>query len=229
MPSQPPRPPAPNWENNMEMKFVTTREECAASIRGVCEGCGGKLEPIETVDNSNNPTFWVGCLKCSCFRGGIDPELYAIARELVEKRHFRPYSHMRESEYEGTEELRDYYLSCQTAGLAGPVRFVAGRVRALIQPAPVRREGHSKLVYDKKTRTIVAVDPHPAPVAPPTTAGPTTGSPSVSMGQVRYIMAVYTGEIHGPDVGPIVDWLRSIGVTVSEVSEDILPDAGKVE
>lgn len=29
-----------------------------------------------------------------------------------------------------------------------------------------RRDGHSKLVYDKTTRTIVAVDPHPAPAPP---------------------------------------------------------------
>jgi hypothetical protein len=30
---------------------------------------------------------------------------------------------------------------------------------------PTRKQGHSKLVYDKERRTIVSVDPHPAPPA----------------------------------------------------------------
>ncbi|MFH1525821.1 MAG: hypothetical protein ABIG69_04080 [Bacteroidota bacterium] len=53
------------------------------TIKGVCEGCGGELEPLETVDNAGNPTFWVGCQKCYCFRAGIDPKYFDIAQILI--------------------------------------------------------------------------------------------------------------------------------------------------
>jgi hypothetical protein len=79
-------------------------------------------------------------------------------------------------------------------------------------PAPVRRDGHSKLVYNKKTRTIIAVDPHPAPVAPPTTAGP-----SVSMEQIYKFFHVHPY----PSDETAATWLRSLGMAV-------LPDAGKL-
>jgi hypothetical protein len=57
----------------------------------------------------------------------------------------------------------------------------------------------------------------PAPVATPTTAGPTTGSPSVSMEQIRGAMLCRI--VNADD---LAEWLRRIGVTV-------LPDAGKGE
>jgi len=44
------------------MKYITTKEECQKSISGVCEGCGGELEPMETEDNAGNPTYWIGCM-----------------------------------------------------------------------------------------------------------------------------------------------------------------------
>lgn len=37
------------------MKYMQTKQQCADNIGGVCSRCGGKLEPIETVDNSGNP------------------------------------------------------------------------------------------------------------------------------------------------------------------------------
>ena len=75
------------------MKYQTTKEECQNKINKdspiVCSLCGGKLEPIETVDNSRNPTFWRGCLECSRFNGGVSPSVYEIASKLVDERNFQ--------------------------------------------------------------------------------------------------------------------------------------------
>jgi hypothetical protein len=59
-----------------------------------------------------------------------------------------------------------------------------------------------------------------APVAPPTAAGPTTGSPSVTMEEIADMLR--RSARFGPNgaVEYAADCLRSIGVTV-------LPDAGK--
>jgi hypothetical protein len=100
------------------MKYKTTKEECEKNIYGVCEGCGGELTAIETVDNSGDPTFWQGCLHCSCFRGGVKKKYFEIARKLVESGDLLPYSHMRRIEYEDTPERLEYYLDSQTAGLS---------------------------------------------------------------------------------------------------------------
>jgi hypothetical protein len=97
------------------MKYQQTFDECLSHINGVCEGCGGKLEPIETVDNSNNLTFWQGCKKCSSFRNGVKIKYWKVARELIEKDIIYPYHHLRVDR----ENLdKEYYLSAQTAGLA---------------------------------------------------------------------------------------------------------------
>lgn len=58
----------------------------------VCPACGGELSMIDTVDNSDNPTKWRGCLKCQQFCGGVTQEQFNIARELVEKKISVPYS-----------------------------------------------------------------------------------------------------------------------------------------
>ena len=73
-------------------KYQTTKKECEESIKGVCEGCGGKLEAVETVNNADEPTYWVACNHCHCFRGGVEKIYYEIARELVERDEIRPYS-----------------------------------------------------------------------------------------------------------------------------------------
>lgn len=99
--------------------YVTTKEECEAKIGIlVCEGCGGKLEALETVDNSGAPTFWVGCKHCSCFRGGVLRQYFEVAREIVERGDMVPYSHMSRHEYEDTPERLSYWLDSQTAGLS---------------------------------------------------------------------------------------------------------------
>ena len=72
-------------------EYKITKEQCQQQIHGVCEGCGGKLEPIETVDNSHDPTFWVGCTHCSCFRSGVERIYFEIARELVKENILIPY------------------------------------------------------------------------------------------------------------------------------------------
>ena len=67
----------------MKKDYMITKEECQKTIKGVCEGCGCELEPLETVDNAGNPTFWVGCQKCYCFRAGVDAKYFDIAQVLI--------------------------------------------------------------------------------------------------------------------------------------------------
>lgn len=107
-------------------KYKTTFEQCKKRIGegDVCEGCGGKLEPIKTVDNSGAPTYWVGCKHCMCFRGGIKKEYWEIARKLIKEDILIPYSHMQKHEYEDTPERLDYYLDTQTAGLSWNIGYV---------------------------------------------------------------------------------------------------------
>jgi hypothetical protein len=111
-----------------EKIYKTTKEECEKQIHGVCEGCGGKLEPIETVDNSNNPTFWVGCTHCMCFRSGVEEKYFKIARRLVEDEDIIRYNHMKKSDYDTPESL-DYYLCSQTV----PVSYVVAKIDKLLK------------------------------------------------------------------------------------------------
>ena len=97
----------------------TTKAQCLKQIKeinGVCSGCGGKITPIETVDNAGNPTFWGHCRKCSKFCWGIDKTTWKIARRMVEEFRLVPYSHLQEGEYQKTKLDRDYWLNSQTAG-----------------------------------------------------------------------------------------------------------------
>jgi hypothetical protein len=108
-----------------DMKYQVTKEECQNKIGIlVCEGCGGKLEPIKTVNNAGEPTYWVGCNHCSYFRGGVLRQYFEIARKLVEDGDMLSYSHLRRSEYEGTPERLSYYLDSQTAGLSMEIRRI---------------------------------------------------------------------------------------------------------
>lgn len=111
-------------------EYVTTKEECERNIKGVCEGCGGPLIAIETVDNSGRPTFWQGCEHCSCFRSGVERRYFEVARKMVEEREITPYSHMDRLEYENTPERLNYYLDSQTAGLSHRIR----KIHRLLEP-----------------------------------------------------------------------------------------------
>ena len=73
--------------------YQITKEQCQAQIdkiNGVCNRCGRKPVPIETVDNSNNPTFWSGCMhgnmeECAWgeFTSGVSKKIFDIAEKLV--------------------------------------------------------------------------------------------------------------------------------------------------
>lgn len=99
-------------------EYRISKEECEKNIRGVCEGCGGKLTAMETVDNAWNLTHWQGCEHCQCFRSGVEEKIFRIARTLVESGEMIPYSHMRKADYDKTPEALAYYYDCQTAGLS---------------------------------------------------------------------------------------------------------------
>jgi len=94
-------------------KYQISKKECMESIHGVCNGCGRKLKPIETVDNSGNPTFWAGCIKCERFCNGVDKTIWRIARNLVENDKLILYKDILRSENNNEEEL-EKYLSYQT-------------------------------------------------------------------------------------------------------------------
>ena len=102
-------------------EYKTTKEQCQSRIKGVCEGCGGEITPIKTVDNSGDPTYWAGCEHCSCFRGGVDEMYYKIARKQVEAGCDLPYSHIRKPKDDDKEGM-SYYLDSQTSGLSCRIR-----------------------------------------------------------------------------------------------------------
>ena len=65
--------------------YQITEDQCNKNIAGlVCHACGKPLTAIETVDNSNNPTFWSGCRGCGTFYGGVEERTFRIANELAE-------------------------------------------------------------------------------------------------------------------------------------------------
>jgi len=109
-------------------KYQTTKAECQKTIKGVCEGCGGELMPIKTVNNSNEPTFWVGCETCRCFRGGVDKRYWKIARHLVKENIIKPYSDS-QYDYKDSPERLEYYLDFQTAGLSQTIRYIHKKLK----------------------------------------------------------------------------------------------------
>ncbi len=105
------------------MKYITTKKQCQKQIdkyKNVCCGCGGKLVPFETVDNSNNPTFWVGCKKCNRFDNGVQPKVHEIARKMVIERHFRAYREQQPDKYKEPGKY-NYWLISQIRGTCGIV------------------------------------------------------------------------------------------------------------
>lgn len=64
-------------------EYIQTEKECSERCVGkVCLRCGFALSPIETVDNSDRPTFWAGCTNCMIFSPGTRPEIFTIAKEI---------------------------------------------------------------------------------------------------------------------------------------------------
>lgn len=105
------------------MEYRITKQQCQDDINGVCSRCGGKLEPLETVDNGRNPTFWSGCAKCGCFDNGVDPKIYAIAKILVKEDRYWPYSHIDHRD-DDSDEAKLYKLNAQIGGACDVVRDV---------------------------------------------------------------------------------------------------------
>lgn len=118
----------PSQDKTVE-KYQITKKECEATIKGVCEGCGGKLQALRTVDNSGNPTHWVGCRKCSCFRSGVDKRYWEIARKLIEDNTMIPYPHMNRHEYEEDPERLEYWFSEQCASLSRNIRYIHNLIK----------------------------------------------------------------------------------------------------
>jgi hypothetical protein len=106
------------------MRYQVTKKQAEARIKGVCEGCGGKLEVLKTVNNSGEPTYWVSCSHCSCFRNGVDRVYWELARELIEKNEMIPYSHMSRHEYEDYPERLEYWFDSQCARLSIDIMYL---------------------------------------------------------------------------------------------------------
>ena len=108
-----------------QKEYVTTEEQCRKMISGVCCGCGGKLVPIETVDNSRRPTFWSGCNVCGHFDSGVKLLAYRVASKLFEEGE-TAYHHLDRPGINKNEAsgYADYYRREQTRGLSHMVSRV---------------------------------------------------------------------------------------------------------
>lgn len=88
----------------------------------VCCGCGGKLDYIDTVDNSGNPTKWLGCNHCSRFTSGVTKEQFSIARELVNTQISVPYR------YNVVSDDRADWLEVQTHGNSRLAHYITEKI-----------------------------------------------------------------------------------------------------
>lgn len=114
----------------MEKEYITTKEECQSGIDKrmpiVCTCCGGKIEPIETVDNNHNPTFWQGCKACMKFENGTTPKIYETASKMVDEKSFVAYIFNQRPCKEKDPEGFDYWRKSQ---ISGTVRVVSDVIR----------------------------------------------------------------------------------------------------
>jgi len=117
----------------MEKEYVTTKKECQEKIDeagNVCDRCGRELKPIETVNNSGEPTYWAGC-----FHGGESGHLtegtkeknYKIAKSLVEDGEVY-YSHMENPSSRDDDWYEKHWFRSQVAGMCGLVQKVVNRL-----------------------------------------------------------------------------------------------------
>ncbi len=104
-----------------QQQYKTT---CKAIIHGVCSGCGGEITPMETIDNSGDPTFWPGCIKCEVFDYGVDPHIFNIAKRMVEEGYLH-YGRDVIAKPDGkSEDYKRHWLSSQIRGTTGIVHQV---------------------------------------------------------------------------------------------------------
>lgn len=115
--------------------YIDSKEKCQSEIdsRGcVCSQCGGQLTPIETVDNSNRPTFWAGCENCSIFNYGVPPIVFKIAKKMVTEQFFIAYRHM-DSPVGKDKAYQDYYRDSQIGGASNLVSQVLKNYNQLLK------------------------------------------------------------------------------------------------
>lgn len=108
-------------------KYITTKSQCQEMIdkyNNVCQYCGRKLEPIETVDNANRPTYWIGCNKCLKFNNGTTKRIYDIAVKMVDERNLVPYTHNRRPDKKEEKEKYKYWRECQIGGAVSIVKDI---------------------------------------------------------------------------------------------------------
>ena len=105
---------------NTNKMYQITKKQCQSDIDKrmpiICTSCGGKIEPIETVDNANQPTFWSGCKKCMKFDNGTIPKIYEISVKMVDEKHFWAYHFDSMPDKEKEPEKFDYWRKSQISG-----------------------------------------------------------------------------------------------------------------
>ena len=105
-------------------QYRITKTECELSIgHKVCPSCGNQVVPIETVDNSDNPTFWAGCNDCQRFSSGVDRIIFDVAKEMVNNRNYIAYSYMGVKENHPESEWPEWYRS-QYSGTCSTVSHI---------------------------------------------------------------------------------------------------------
>jgi len=109
-------------KDDKPVEYKITKQRCQDNIMGVCSRCGGKLEPLETVDNARRPTFWSGCPECFCFDNGVPQRVYDTAKILVKEEGYRPCSN---TCYDNdSDDLKRHKINSQISGACGLVRDV---------------------------------------------------------------------------------------------------------
>lgn len=114
----------------MEKKYTeykTDRETCQSMIDlngNVCDGCGGIIEPLETVDNAGDPTFWSGCNHCNVFTSGVKQEVYLTAKDMVLEQGYISYRHMDRITDKSSLEYIEYFNESQIRGTCSLIRQV---------------------------------------------------------------------------------------------------------
>lgn len=95
-----------------EIYYRITKDKCQEMIDNrVCSSCGEQVEPLETVDNANNPTYWAGCKSCDRFDWGVTTVVFKIAKEMVDNRHHIAYSYLGVKENHLESEWDEWYKS----------------------------------------------------------------------------------------------------------------------
>lgn len=142
-------------ETIKEKTFSITEEHCREMISGVCKQCGGELKPMETVDNSDNPTYWAACTSCEIYCWGVSKEVYEISKSLVDNHGHVCYTYM-DSPLNKDDGYKKYWRLSQIGGTCYIVQQVLGIKEKLnkeqnVQGSVARNgDAHTKAGNQKK-------------------------------------------------------------------------------